>query len=145
MNDREQFEAWWNSSGYIGTEDTYRAFLAGAESKQSELNKANARIAQLEEALLWYVHNDDVSEGGKWEQENEYWLEGKRNAQKLLETSNITDTWLSDHDKAVEVRVLEEIEVELNNPWDGNSDTKCAHEAEMGILELIREMIEDRK
>jgi hypothetical protein len=42
------------------------------------------RIKKLEELLRWYVENDDTNEGGRWEEENAYWLRGKRAAQKLL-------------------------------------------------------------
>jgi len=102
-----------------------------ADSLNMELDKANARIAQLEEALKScadYSHKSLMVN---------HWAVDALTKQP--------DTWLLEHDNAVEVRVLEDVEVELNNPWDGDSDTYCAHEAEMGILELIREMIEDRK
>lgn len=39
------------------------------------------RIKQLEQALAWYVKEDDTSEGMPG---NEYWVEGKHRAMKLL-------------------------------------------------------------
>jgi hypothetical protein len=44
-----------------------------------------SRIAELEAALRWYVETDDVMEGGKWEEDNAFWLAGKRNAERLLD------------------------------------------------------------
>lgn len=55
-----------------------------AHISQSELNAMLARIAELESALKWYVENDDTYEGGEWEEKNEFWLNGKRYAEKLL-------------------------------------------------------------
>ena len=46
--------------------------------------KLESRIEELENALRWYVENDDVYEGGEWDSKNEYWIEGKRRAEKLL-------------------------------------------------------------
>jgi len=161
MNEREQFEAWFrkatapaNKFGYDQGE-LWWSWKACAESKQAELDKANAevehylsayrlahkqamdngqardiartaldnanahiakiselqnkrfnefehecqieveelntRIAQLEEALKGYIGN--------------YINPAK--IDKMLEQS--PDTWLLEHDKAVEVRVLEEV------------------------------------
>jgi hypothetical protein len=44
--------------------------------KQLELE-----IEQLKEALAWYVKEDDTHE---WDANNQYWIDGKRRAQKLL-------------------------------------------------------------
>lgn len=41
-------------------------------------------IVKLSNALQWYIDNDDVYEGGKWEEENAYWIEGKRTALELI-------------------------------------------------------------
>ena len=46
--------------------------------------KLESRIEELENALRWYVENDDVYEGGEWDSKNEYWIKGKRRAEKLL-------------------------------------------------------------
>lgn len=41
--------------------------------------------AELKECLRWYVENDDTNEGGKWEESNAHWLEGrKRRAMRAL-------------------------------------------------------------
>ncbi len=44
--------------------------------------KAEARIESLEEMLQWYVNEDEIHEGGP---ENQYWVDGKHKAMKLLE------------------------------------------------------------
>jgi hypothetical protein len=46
------------------------------------------RIEALETALRWYVVNDETNEGGHWDEENAFWIEGKRNAEKLLGITN---------------------------------------------------------
>lgn len=58
----------------------------------SEIHRLNAEVARLrgdrgalQHALRWYVDNDDTNEGGRWEESNAGWLEGKRRAQALLE------------------------------------------------------------
>lgn len=48
------------------------------------VNQLLARIKCLENALRWYVDNDDTNEGGHWEKDNAFWLKGKRRAEKLL-------------------------------------------------------------
>lgn len=86
---------------------------------QSELDKANARIAQLENAtarLLSEAVWQSTTNG--WDNRIELDM-----AKKALQGSS--DTWLSEHDKAVEVRVLEEV---INRA--GESDT---------VLDLIEE------
>lgn len=50
-----------------------------------ELDRLKAENEALREALRWYVENDDVNEGGHWEETNEFWLQGKRRALKLLD------------------------------------------------------------
>lgn len=49
------------------------------------MNITEEDVNQLIECLSWYVETDEVYEGGEWEEENAYWLEGKRKAQALLE------------------------------------------------------------
>ncbi len=136
MTIREQFEAFYSDNGktphateklpngeyaYMGAEHAWTVWQACAELKQPELDKANARIAQLEEALKQYVESDEVSEGGIWEEENKFWIAIKRNAQKLLTESS--DTWLLEHDKTVEVKVLKEVvAVESMFGWKGVLD-----------------------
>lgn len=44
--------------------------------------KAEARIEKLEEMLQWYVDEDEIHEG---DPENQYWIDGKHKAMKLLE------------------------------------------------------------
>lgn len=39
---------------------------------------------ELRECLQWYIENDDTNEGGRWEDDNGYWLRGKRRAMKAL-------------------------------------------------------------
>ena len=45
------------------------------------LRKENTELIEL---LRWYVENDDTNEGGKWEEANSHWLEGKRRAMRAL-------------------------------------------------------------
>lgn len=39
------------------------------------------RINQLEEMLKWYIDTDEIHEG---DPENQYWIDGKHKAMKLL-------------------------------------------------------------
>ena len=39
------------------------------------------RINQLEEMLQWYIDTDEIHEG---DPENQYWIDGKHKAMKLL-------------------------------------------------------------
>lgn len=43
--------------------------------------KAEARIGELEDMLKWYVEEDEIHEG---DPENQYWINGKHKAMKLL-------------------------------------------------------------
>lgn len=56
-----------------GNEHTW-AYLEG--KKESE-----GYVKELEELLRWYVDEDEINEGAP---ENEYWIEGKHKAMKLL-------------------------------------------------------------
>lgn len=55
-----------------------------ADSWRQKLAEVEAERNALREALQWYVEHDDTNEGGKWEESNAGWLEGKRRAQALL-------------------------------------------------------------
>ena len=50
------------------------------EMFQSTCAKYEEKIAELHEALRWYVENDDTTNASY----NQPWLDGKRRAQKLL-------------------------------------------------------------
>ena len=41
----------------------------------------HARIEKLEEMLKWYIEEDEIHEG---DPENQYWIDGKHKAMKLL-------------------------------------------------------------
>ena len=56
-----------------GNEHTW-AYLAGKKESES-------RIKELEEMLSWYVEEDEINEG---DPDNEYWIQGKHKAMKLL-------------------------------------------------------------
>lgn len=60
----------------------------------AELERLHSRITALEEALEWYVENDDTNEGDEplshlggatWNDVNAFWLEGRNKARALLE------------------------------------------------------------
>jgi hypothetical protein len=53
---------------------------------KKEVKNLKKIISELKSCLRWYVENDDVQEGGHWEESNAFWLEGKRKAQALLES-----------------------------------------------------------
>jgi hypothetical protein len=53
---------------------------------KKEVKNLKKIISELKSCLRWYVENDDVQEGGRWEESNAFWLEGKRKAQALLES-----------------------------------------------------------
>ena len=56
-----------------GNESTW-AYLEGKKESESY-------IKELEEMLRWYVEEDEINEG---DPENEYWVDGKHKAMKLL-------------------------------------------------------------
>lgn len=144
MNDREQFEAWWNLQSNVSHRsarvlevDAMIIWKACAESMREKINnhaftvsqdyrkvaveqdKANARIAQLEE----FVQTCVEAAG--------YEINGNRmshEAKDLLAES--PDTWLSEHDKEVEVKVLEDV---------------CNKGLSWTIREVVPAMIKSRK
>ena len=63
-----------------------RAFKADTENQQ-----LRAVIQTLVNKLAWYIREDDVQEGGDWEHVNGYWLQGKREAEELLQ--NVAELW----------------------------------------------------
>lgn len=67
------------------TKEAYAGYKVGKrEMRESaaELSlKAEARIEELEEMLKWYIDTDEIHEG---DPENQYWIEGKHKAMKLL-------------------------------------------------------------
>ena len=66
--------------GFVG-QGTWSVF---AEKVVAERDAALEKVAELTECLRWYVENDDTNEGGKWEESNAGWLEGKRRAMRAL-------------------------------------------------------------
>jgi hypothetical protein len=53
--------------------------------RDSELESLKRERAMLIEALQWYVDNDEVNE---WQAGNDFWIDGKRKAQKALSDIN---------------------------------------------------------
>lgn len=49
-----------------------------ARAKDAEL------IQKLVDVLDWYVKEDDVMEGGEWDETNAPWIEGRNEAEKVL-------------------------------------------------------------
>jgi len=112
MNEREQFEEMARSLGTGGwqtLDDMVKFGIACAESKntkiefleaiiagdgavitglKADLDKANARIAQLKQFIAENVYTDEKYD-------------------EIITES--TDTWLLEHDKAVELKVLEKV------------------------------------
>lgn len=72
-----------SNSPYEGCE--YHGYVVGhrdARHSAAELSlKGEARIEELEEMLKWYVEEDEIHEG---DPENQYWVDGKHKAMKLL-------------------------------------------------------------
>jgi hypothetical protein len=66
--------------GFVG-QGTWSVY---AEKVVAERDIALEKVAELTECLRWYVENDDTNEGGKWEESNASWLEGKRRAMRAL-------------------------------------------------------------
>ena len=101
MNNREQFEVWakkvfcgysfgmLDKTTYFDSDidSAYIGWQACTESKQAELDKVNARIAQLKQFIAENVYPDEKYD-------------------EII--TNSPDTWLLDHDKAVESKVLNE-------------------------------------
>lgn len=158
MNDREQFEAWHESyipqfNGELRYCDVdmglFDAWKACAESKQAELDKANARIAQLEMVL-----NDLSSDG--WLSPVSYRDTIAPSQQAAIDAiANSSDTWLSEHDKAVEVKVLEDATQKCryylknqNYPIYEKTNDPYEHGAIIAtenIEDILIKMIESRK
>lgn len=60
----------------------YKSGHHDARHAAAELSlKAEARIEELEEMLKWYIEEDEIHEG---DPENQYWIDGKHKAMKLL-------------------------------------------------------------
>ena len=66
--------------GFVG-QGSWSVF---AEKVVAERDAALEKVSELAECLKWYVENDDTNEGGKWEESNSGWLEGKRRAMRAL-------------------------------------------------------------
>lgn len=56
------------------------------------MNLDESTIQELIDCLQWYVETDETYEGGRWEEENAFWLEGKRKAEALLERIKESDS-----------------------------------------------------
>lgn len=66
------------SAGWYAYKEGHR----DARHAAAELSlKAEARIEELEEMLKWYIDEDEIHEG---DPENQYWINGKHKAMKLL-------------------------------------------------------------
>ncbi len=66
----------------IGPPLAYKIGHRDARHAAAELSlKAEARIEELEEMLKWYIEEDEIHEG---DPENQYWIDGKHKAMKLL-------------------------------------------------------------
>lgn len=102
---------------------------ACAEIMQAEIDKRDARIAQLEEALKMMLEAGESKYG-------EDWFVAARNGNSALSTS--PNTWLAEHDKKVEVNVLEDIFT--NAIRDG-----CKHYTSDDVVETIKYMAESRR
>ena len=62
--------------------------VTGYKQQAAEiLLRQHEAIVKLRAALQWYVDEDEVMDGGKWEEENAFWLEGKRNVEALLKAT----------------------------------------------------------
>ena len=73
--------------------------------------KQEAAMRQALEALEWYVKEDDVCE---WMEGNEYWVEGKRNAENAI--TALREALAEPADEPVEW--LHEDELPENYPYD---------------------------
>lgn len=51
------------------------------EKMHEQVVSQQKRITALEEMLKWYVEEDEINEG---DPENQYWIDGKHKAMKLL-------------------------------------------------------------
>lgn len=184
MNNRQQFEAWEKKRyGHFNHTHPYEdpcisegfeGWKAGAESKQTELDKANVQIEQLLTQLPEGMKHCTIvfkeCELGHGRLTATNWVQhecpacnlDKANARiaqleealKAISTfpryempadmakkalSGFSDTWLSQHDKAVEVKVLEEIVATTQNI------TLIPHAAFGQLYGVIEHMIESRK
>ena len=72
----------------IGLKDNMISYKEGHRDARHEAAEMafeyESLIEELVEALEWYVKEDDTYEGGSWEEENKYWLDGKRKAEALI-------------------------------------------------------------
>lgn len=66
-------------------EDMVNSYVEGKTGKEIlalvKLSEVESRIQQLEEMLRWYIEEDEINE---CDPENEYWIEGKHKAMRLL-------------------------------------------------------------
>lgn len=64
--------------------ETYKVVVGERDIAEAELARVEKERDALRDALQWYVDHDDTNEGGRWEESNAGWLEGKRRARALL-------------------------------------------------------------
>ena len=66
----------------------YNAKYCGAAQVRDHYEAARAKDAELIQRLVdvldWYVKEDDVMEGGEWDEMNAPWIEGRNEAEKVL-------------------------------------------------------------
>lgn len=66
----------------ISTLSTDAAWSVGVTSPNLKSRKElEGYIQELEEMLRWYIEEDEIHEG---DPENQYWIDGKHTAMKLL-------------------------------------------------------------
>jgi hypothetical protein len=58
------------------------------ESAADRIEALEAALRHAREALKWYVAEDDVLEGEQWEEENAFWIAGKRDAESSIAAIN---------------------------------------------------------
>jgi len=58
------------------------------EESADRLEALEAALRQARESLQWYVNEDDVLEEGHWEEDNAFWIKGKRNAESSIAAIN---------------------------------------------------------
>ena len=80
----------------------YRLAHKQAMDNGQDRDKANARIAQLEEALKILLDE------ARYQSERGGWTERYELDVAIARLAESSDTWLLEHDKAVEIKVLEE-------------------------------------
>lgn len=140
MNDREKCQCTMSISmlgdgcRYCQPQEYIDRLHEGIDEDRAELDKANARVAQLEESIAKIKNRVCGESMPNWENTTHTGVSRGLIADECDNAMQLSDTWLLEHDKDVEVKVLEEVKWLMDNNYDA-----------LIYIYKVAEMIESRK